>query len=94
MANANRDWKNAMERAGFLKTRCYDLIHSYCTRLLTAGGGDISLVQKARAHRDIRTTMIYTQVVIDPRLAEAVKKAFTGQSHPRRVASARGSNRN
>jgi integrase len=75
--NANRDWKAAMVRAGFNPTRCYDLVHSYCTQLLLKGGGDVSLVQKARGHRDIRTTLMYTQVVVDPRLAEAVEKAFT-----------------
>lgn len=74
--NANRDWKAAMKRAGLEPTRSYDLVHSYCTQLLMAGGGDISLVQKARGHRDIRTTMVYTQVVIDPRLASAVRQAF------------------
>ena len=54
----------------------YDLVHSYCTQLLIAGGGDISLVSKARGHRDIRTTMIYTQVTLDPRLAAAIRLAF------------------
>jgi integrase len=80
--NANRDWKAAMGCAGFAPTRSYDLVHSYCTTLLLEGG-DISLVQKARGHRDIRTTMIYTQVVVDPRLATAVHRAF-------RVAGSRG----
>ena len=47
-----------------------------CTALLMEGGGDISLVQKARGHRDIRTTMMYTQATTDPRLAAAVQKAF------------------
>ena len=76
LSNVNRDWKAAMERAGYQPTRCYDLVHSYCTQLLTAGGGDIALVSKARGHRDIRTTMIYTQVTVDPRLATAVRRAF------------------
>jgi site-specific recombinase XerD len=71
--------------AGFAPTRSYDLVHSYCTTLLLEGA-DISLVQKARGHRDIRTTMIYTQVVVDPRLAVAVAKAF-------RVGGARGTGR-
>jgi integrase len=75
--NANRDWKAAMVRAGCSPTRCYDLVHSYCTQLLLQGGGDVSLVQKARGHRDIRTTLMYTQVVVDPRLAEALEKAFS-----------------
>jgi hypothetical protein len=48
-------------------------------------------VQKARGHRDIRTTLVYTQVVVDPRLAEAVQKAFTLRPKPRtRVATSRG----
>lgn len=89
--NANRDWKAAMRRGGFTATRCYDLVHSYCTQLLLNGGGDISLVQKARGHRDIRTTLVYTQVVVDPRLAEAVQKAFTLKPKPLRVAGSRGS---
>ncbi len=84
--NANRDWKAAMARAGYKPTRCYDLVHSYCTQLLLSGGGDVALVQKARGHRDIRTTLVYTQVVVDPRLADAVKKAFS----TRRVAAPRG----
>jgi integrase len=88
ISNANRDWKDAMDRAGFQKTRCYDLVHSYCTQLLTAGGGDISLVQKARGHRDIRTTLICTQVVVDPRVVAAVTKAFAVKP---RVAGSRGS---
>jgi hypothetical protein len=56
-------------------------------QLLTAGGGDISLVQKARGHRDIRTTLICTQVVVDPRLGAAVTKAFAMKP---RVAGSRG----
>jgi site-specific recombinase XerC len=91
--NANRDWKAAMSRGGFAPTRCYDLVHSYCTQLLQFGGGDISLVQKARGHRDIRTTLIYTQVVVDPRLDEAVQKAFAMRPKaPLSVAGSRGSN--
>ena len=57
--NANRDWKAALVRAGFEPTRCYHLVHSYCTQLLISGGGDVALVQKARGHRDIRTTLVY-----------------------------------
>ena len=89
--NANRDWKAAMVRAGFDPTRCYDLVHSYCTQLLLHGGGDVALVQKARGHRDIRTTLAYTQVAVDPRLADAVERAFTLRPRARvRVASSRG----
>jgi site-specific recombinase XerD len=79
--NANRDWQAAMTRAGFEPTRAYDLVHSYCTQLLW-GGYDITLVQKARGHRDIRTTMIYTKVAIDPRLAHAVHQAFDARTPP------------
>ncbi len=90
--NANRDWKAAMVRAGFPPTRCYDLVHSYCTQLLLSGGPDVSLVQKARGHRDIRTTLIYMQVVVDPRLNDAVQKAFEFRPKPSlRVAGSRGS---
>ena len=71
ISDANRDWKDAMDRAGFQKTRCYDLVHSYCTQLLAAGGGDISLVQKARGHRDIRT--------LNFRVADRVAKGFAWQ---------------
>src|SRR5262249_26859532 len=73
--NANRSWQEAMERGGFRPTRSYDLVHSYCTRLLHVGG-DISPVSKARGHRDIRTPLIYTQVNVDPRLAAAVRRTF------------------
>ena len=82
--NANRDWQGAMKRGGFARARCYDLVHSYCTQLLMAGGGDVSLVQKARGHRDIRTTLIYTQVVVDPRLASAVERAFDKTAESKR----------
>ena len=89
--NANRDWKAAMLRAGFAPTRCYDIVHSYCTQLLLNGGGDVALVQKARGHRDIRTTLAYTQVTVDPRLTEAVEKAFTLRPKVTvRVAASRG----
>ena len=81
-----------MVRTGYAPTRCYDLVHSYCTQLLMHGGGDVALVQKARGHRDIRTTLAYTQVAVDPRLAEAVEKAFTLRPKSSvRAAASRGS---
>jgi len=90
--NANRDWRAAMCRAGCAPTCSYNLVHSYCTQVLMVGGGDISLVQKLLGHRDIRTTQIYTQVVIDPRANDAVQKAFGIESRSRlRVAGSRGS---
>ena len=80
-----------MVRAGFAPTRCYDLVHSYCTQLLVHGGGDVALVQKVRGHRDIRTTLIYTQVTVDPRVADAVQKAFALRPKASvRVAASRG----
>ena len=51
----------------------------------------MALVQKARGHRGIRTTLVYTQVVVDPRLNDAVHEAFTLRSKSRlRVAPSRG----
>ena len=34
------------------------------------------MVQMTRGHADIRTTLVYTQIVADPRLAPAMKKAL------------------
>jgi len=36
----------------------------------------ITVVQKARGHKDVRTTQIYTMMRVDARLAVAVKRAF------------------
>jgi site-specific recombinase XerD len=47
------------DAARFEPVKCYALVHSYCTQLLNAGTDDLSLVQEARGHRDIRTTQIY-----------------------------------
>lgn len=89
--NSNRDWKHAMERAGFAPSRAYNLVHSYCVKVLQASG-DITVVQKLRGHRNVATTMIYTQVTVDPRLAVAVGKAFSLTPDARkRVAGSRGS---
>jgi len=40
------------------------------------GNDDLAVVQEALGHRDLRTTRIYTTVKVNPRLVEAVKKAF------------------
>ena len=97
-ANINRDWKNAMARAGeaeifalsdserddtsveklrlmFKPVNCYRLRHSYSVRLLLACGNK-EIVQKALGHARIQTTDIYTTMVVDPRLQDAVRLAF------------------
>ncbi len=90
LKNANRDWQKAMARvqkklraqnkfeeaARYEPVPCYSLVHSYCTTLLVDGEADITVVQKARGHKDVRTTQVYTTMRVDPRLARAVKKAF------------------
>lgn len=53
----------------------YRLRHSYAVRLLLASGNK-ELVQKALGHANIETTDFYTQMVTDPRLVDAVRKAF------------------
>ena len=73
---ANRHWQAAMKRAGYVPTHCYTLRHSYATQLLLRGADDLSLVQEALGHRDLRTTRIYTTVKVNPRLVAAVRKAF------------------
>jgi site-specific recombinase XerD len=62
-------------RAMFSPVNCYRLRHSYAVRLLLAGGNK-ELVQKALGHAKIQTTDFYTQMVTDPRLVDAVRKAF------------------
>lgn len=62
-------------RLMFRPVNCYRLRHSYSVRLLLACGNK-EIVQKALGHAKIQTTDIYTTMVVDPRLQEAVKRAF------------------
>jgi site-specific recombinase XerD len=59
----------------FAPVNCYRLRHSYSVRLLLACGNK-EIVQKALGHANISTTDIYTSMVVDPRLQDAVKRAF------------------
>jgi site-specific recombinase XerD len=68
------------EAARYERVRCYSLVHSYCTQLHVKGQADITVVQKARGHKDVRTTQICTVMAVDPRIAVAVKKAFARAS--------------
>jgi integrase len=73
--NATEDELRALDIA-FTPRHMYALRHSYATKLYHDGGGDLSIVQLALGHTDIRTTRIYTTVTKDPRLVAAVQRAF------------------
>ena len=59
----------------FKPVNCYRLRHSYSVRLLLACGNK-EIVQKALGHAKIATTDVYTRMIVDPRLQDAVKRAF------------------
>jgi site-specific recombinase XerC len=55
--------------------KMYALRHTFATKL-TEETDDLSLVQDALGHRDIRTTRVYTQVVRNKRLSSLVRRTF------------------
>jgi integrase len=73
-AGANADTLRAIALR-FEPVHCYRLKHSFAVRLLIACDNK-ELVQKALGHTSEKTTSIYTMMAVDPRLTEAIKKAF------------------
>jgi integron integrase len=60
--------KKAVEESGIKKpVSCYTFRHSFATHLLE-DGCDIRIVQKLLGHRDVRTTMIYNQMLDNKRI--------------------------
>lgn len=61
--SAQTVFKQAMQKAGINKhVGIHGLRHSYATHLLEAGT-DIGFIQKLLGHEDIKTTLLYAQVM-------------------------------
>ena len=78
------------EAARYNAVPCYALVHSYCTQLHVEGQADITVVQKARGHKDVRTTQIDTVMRVDPRITTAVKRAFRRDENKSAPSTSRG----
>ncbi len=72
--------KAAIHASGIKKpASCNTLRHSFATHLLEAGY-DIHMVQKLLGHQDVKTTMIYTQIMKKEGLGVKSPLDYTGNS--------------